>query len=206
MKFTKKDTDAVNAIRFLSVDMIEKAKSGHPGLPIDAAPMAYVLWEKFMNFNPKEPRWINRDRFVLSAGHGSAMLYSLLHLNCFNLPIDELKQFRQLHSKTPGHPEYGITEVQRLQLVDQGTQIMVDLLRGSFLAAGHNTKEDHIFLLVAFSPGQIVDDHVCRTAGVWSTLIKALEPVDVEGKHQGSGLVDELSLIGTSRLDHILPS
>lgn len=92
----------VNALRFLSIDMIEKAKSGHPGLPIDAAPMAYVLWEKMMNFNPKDPKWLNRDRFVLSAGHGSALLYSLLHFNKFSVSMDDIKQFRQLGSMTPG--------------------------------------------------------------------------------------------------------
>ncbi|MGV0168500.1 transketolase [Furfurilactobacillus sp. WILCCON 0119] len=105
MTFTKTDQDAVDALRFLSVDMIERANSGHPGLPIDAAPMAYVLWERFMQFDPADPKWANRDRFVLSAGHGSALLYSLLHLNGFDLSMADLKQFRQRGSKTPGHPE-----------------------------------------------------------------------------------------------------
>lgn len=98
---------AVNAIRILSADMIEKAKSGHPGLPLGAAPAAYELWANHMNHNPKNPQWINRDRFILSAGHGSAMLYSLLHLFGYgDLGIEELKRFRQLDSLTPGHPEY----------------------------------------------------------------------------------------------------
>lgn len=98
---------AVNAIRILSADMIEKAKSGHPGLPLGAAPIAYELWAKHMKHNPKNPQWINRDRFILSAGHGSAMLYSLLHLFGYgDLKIEELKRFRQLDSLTPGHPEY----------------------------------------------------------------------------------------------------
>ncbi|MFZ2380235.1 transketolase, partial [Leuconostoc falkenbergense] len=96
-------------VRMLSVDMIQKANSGHPGICLDAAPMAYVLWNYHMNVNPKNPTWINRDRFVLSAGHGSALLYSLLHLSGYDLPMDELKQFRQLGSKTPGHPEFGHT-------------------------------------------------------------------------------------------------
>src|ERR1700726_2213786 len=104
------DQLCVNTIRFLSVDAVEKANSGHPGLPLDAAPMAYVLWTKIMNYNPKNPEWYNRDRFVLSAGHGSALLYSMLHLTGYNLTIDDLKQFRQWGSKTPGHPEYGHTE------------------------------------------------------------------------------------------------
>jgi transketolase len=100
---------AINAIRVLSIDMVEKAKSGHPGMPMGAAPMAYVLWTKFMRHNPDNPHWFNRDRFVLSAGHGSAMLYSLLHLTGYDLPMEELKQFRQWGSRTPGHPEYGHT-------------------------------------------------------------------------------------------------
>lgn len=100
---------SVNTIRFLSTDMVEKANSGHPGLPLGAAPMAYVLWSKFLRFDPTDPKWPNRDRFVLSAGHGSALLYSLLHLYGYDLPLDELKKFRQLGSKTPGHPESVLT-------------------------------------------------------------------------------------------------
>ena len=97
---------SINALRILSADQIQKANSGHPGLPLGVAPTAYTIWSK-MNFNPKNPNWINRDRFILSAGHGSALLYSLLHLFGFeNMDIDELKNFRQLGSKTPGHPEY----------------------------------------------------------------------------------------------------
>lgn len=98
-----------NCIRLLSADGVEKAKSGHPGLPLGAADIAYVLWQKHLKFNPEKPGWINRDRFVLSAGHGSMLLYSLLHLYGYDLPLDELKNFRQLDSKTPGHPEYGHT-------------------------------------------------------------------------------------------------
>ena len=105
----KQEMQAVDALRFLSVDMIQKANSGHPGVAIDAAPMAYALWEKVMNFNPNDDKWLNRDRFVLSAGHGSSLLYSLLYFNGFGLTIDDVKQFRQLGSKTPGHPEYGWT-------------------------------------------------------------------------------------------------
>ena len=105
----KQEIQAVNALRFLSVDMIQKANSGHPGVAIGAAPMAYALWEKVMNFNPNDEKWLNRDRFVLSAGHGSSLLYSLLYFNKFGLTIDDIKQFRQLGSKTPGHPEYGWT-------------------------------------------------------------------------------------------------
>lgn len=99
------DQLAINTIRMLSIDQIEQANSGHPGLPMGAAPMAYTLWAKHLKHNPKNPHWVNRDRFILSAGHGSAMLYSLLHLFGYGLTIDDLKQFRQWGSKTPGHPE-----------------------------------------------------------------------------------------------------
>ncbi|WBA56385.1 transketolase [Providencia sp. 21OH12SH02B-Prov] len=98
-----------NAIRFLSMDAVQKAKSGHPGAPMGMADIAEVLWRDYMNHNPADPHWANRDRFVLSNGHGSMLIYSLLHLTGYDLSIDELKNFRQLHSKTPGHPEYGYT-------------------------------------------------------------------------------------------------
>ncbi len=98
---------AVNTIRFLSVDMVQKANSGHPGMPMGCADAAYVMWMKFMRFDPKEPDWPNRDRFVLSAGHGSALLYAMLHLCGYGISLDELKDFRQLHCKAAGHPEYG---------------------------------------------------------------------------------------------------
>ncbi|MFH0068080.1 transketolase [Peribacillus sp. NPDC056705] len=105
----KLDALSINTIRTLSIDAIEKANSGHPGMPMGAAPMAYKLWTEYMNHNPKNPEWFNRDRFVLSAGHGSMLLYSLLHLSGYGLSIDDLKSFRQWGSKTPGHPEYGHT-------------------------------------------------------------------------------------------------
>lgn len=101
------DERCVSAIRFLAVDQVEKAKSGHPGMPLGAAPMAYVLWDRFLRFDPTNPKWPNRDRFILSAGHGSALLYALLHLYGYGLSIEDLKRFRQWGSKTPGHPEYG---------------------------------------------------------------------------------------------------
>ena len=106
---TELDQLSVNTIRFLSIDAVQKANSGHPGLPLGAASMAYVLWTKFLQHHPSNPHWFNRDRFVLSAGHGSMLLYSLLHLTGYDLPLDQIKQFRQWASKTPGHPEYGIT-------------------------------------------------------------------------------------------------
>jgi transketolase len=100
------DHQSVNTIRFLSVDAVQKADSGHPGLPLDAAPMGYVLWTRFLKHNPSNPDWFNRDRFVLSAGHGSMLLYSLLYLTGYDLPLEQIKQFRQWGSKTPGHPEH----------------------------------------------------------------------------------------------------
>jgi transketolase len=109
VKTSDLDTLCVNTIRFLSVDMVEKAKSGHPGLPLGAASMAYVLWTRFLRHNPKNPGWWDRDRFVLSAGHGSALLYSLLHLTGYDLSLDEIKRFRQWGSLTPGHPESHLT-------------------------------------------------------------------------------------------------
>ena len=105
----KLDDLCVNTIRVLSAECVERAGSGHPGMPMGAAPMAYVLWKKFLKHNPRHPGWFNRDRFVLSAGHGSMLLYSLLHLTGYDLPLSELLNFRQWESKTPGHPEYGLT-------------------------------------------------------------------------------------------------
>jgi transketolase len=103
------DKLAINTIRFLSVDAVEQADSGHPGLPLGAAPMAYVLWTRFLRHNPANPHWFDRDRFVLSAGHGSMLLYSLLHLTGYDLPLEQIKQFRQWGGKAPGHPERGQT-------------------------------------------------------------------------------------------------
>ena len=103
------DQSCVNTLRFLAVDAVEQAKSGHPGLPLGAAPMAYVLWDRFLKHNPANPQWVDRDRFVLSAGHGSALLYALLHVFGYDLPLSELKKFRQWESRTPGHPEHGMT-------------------------------------------------------------------------------------------------
>jgi len=104
------DQLCINTIRTLSLDAIQKAESGHPGLPLGMAPTAYVLWTRFMRYNPKNPMWFNRDRFLLSAGHGSMLIYALLHLTGYDLSMDEIKRFRQLHSKTPGHPENYMTE------------------------------------------------------------------------------------------------
>ncbi len=99
----------VNTLRTLAMDAVQAANSGHPGMPMGMADAAFVLWTKFLKHNPNNPRWFNRDRFILSAGHGSMLLYSLLHLTGYDVPLDELKNFRQLGSITPGHPEFGLT-------------------------------------------------------------------------------------------------
>src|SRR5712671_2164993 len=99
----------INSIRVLAIDAVQKANSGHPGMPMGMAPAAYLLFTRFLRHNPRNPKWYGRDRFVLSAGHGSMLLYSSLHLSGYDLPLDEIKRFRQLGSKTPGHPEYGVT-------------------------------------------------------------------------------------------------
>ena len=102
-------SDLANAVRALSMDAVEKAKSGHPGMPMGMANIAEVLWNDYLVHDPARPDWANRDRFVLSNGHGSMLLYSVLHLSGYDISVDDLKAFRQLHSKTPGHPEYGYT-------------------------------------------------------------------------------------------------
>src|SRR5689334_11543632 len=106
---TDLDQLCIDTIRTLSIDGVQQANSGHPGAPMGAAPMAYVLWTRFLRHAPTHPDWPDRDRFVLSAGHASMLLYSLLHLTGYDLPLDQLMQFRQWGSKTPGHPEYGLT-------------------------------------------------------------------------------------------------
>ncbi len=108
MTTSELDKLSINTIRALSIDAVQKANSGHPGLPLDAAPMAYVLWTRFLKHNPANPKWFDRDRFILSGGHGSMLLYSLLHLTGYALPLDEIKNFRQWGSMTPGHPEHGL--------------------------------------------------------------------------------------------------
>ncbi len=138
----------INTIRFLSADAVQKANSGHPGMPMGAAPMAHVLWSKFMNYNPKDQKWLNRDRFVLSAGHGCMLQYSILHLTGYDLSMEDLKQFRQLGSITPGHPESGLTpgiEVTTGPL-GQGFANGVGLAIGQkYLAARYNKPGFDIF-------------------------------------------------------------
>ena len=103
------DLRCITTIRFLAVDAVEAARSGHPGLPLGAAPMAYTLWDRHLRHHPRNPDWWDRDRFILSAGHGSALLYALLHLTGYDLSLDEMRRFRQRGSPAPGHPDHGIT-------------------------------------------------------------------------------------------------
>ena len=98
----------INTIRTLSMDAVQKANSGHPGTPMALAPLAFILWDRYLHFNPRNPHWPGRDRFILSNGHASMLLYSMLHLTGYDLSLDDIKQFRQWGSKTPGHPEYGL--------------------------------------------------------------------------------------------------
>lgn len=139
------DLLAINAIRTLSIDAIEKANSGHPGLPMGAAPMAYTLWTKQLRHNPQNPKWYNRDRFVLSAGHGSMLLYSLLHLGGYGLEMEEIKNFRQWDSKTPGHPEYGHTVGVEATTgpLGQGIAMSVGMAMAERHLAGTYNKEGH---------------------------------------------------------------
>lgn len=150
MSFSSLDELCVNTIRGLALDGVEAAKSGHAGLPLGAAPMAYVLWTRHLKFNPKDPKWFDRDRFILSAGHGSMLQYALLHLTGFDLAIDDLKQFRQLHSKTPGHPENTVTPGVEMPTgpLGQGVAHSVGFaIAERFLAATYN------------KPGHTVVDH-----------------------------------------------
>ena len=111
------DQLCINTIRFLSADAVQQANSGHPGMPMGMADAAYVLWTQFLKHNPTNPSWPDRDRFVLSAGHASAMLYALLYLTGYDLPLEEIKQFRQWGSKTPGHPEFQLVRRADLRMV-----------------------------------------------------------------------------------------
>ena len=155
--FNKNDDRAVSAIRALSIAQIEKANSGHPGLPMGAAPMAYVLWNKFLKANPKNSTWFDRDRFVLSAGHGSAMLYSMLHLAGYDVSIDDLKDFRQLKAKTAGHPERGHID---------GVEVTTGPLgQGIAQAVGLAIAEKHLEALYNKEDAQIIDHYTYALCG-----------------------------------------
>src|SRR5213080_2223182 len=176
----EKDTDAtpeldqlcINTIRALAIDAVQKAKSGHPGLPLGAAPMAYVLWTKFMRYNPKQPKWENRDRFLLSAGHGCMLLYSLLHLTGYDLSLDEIKHFRQWGSKTPGHPENVLTPGVEITTgpLGQGFANGVGMAMGAaHLAAKFNQKDfplidHHVYAIV--SDGDLMEGVASEAASL----------------------------------------
>ncbi|MCM3572595.1 transketolase [Mesobacillus subterraneus] len=155
--FKEIDMLSIDSIRTLSIDAIEKANSGHPGMPMGAAPMAYTLWTRYMNINPKNPEWFNRDRFVLSAGHGSMLLYSLLHLAGYDLTMDDIKQFRQWGSKTPGHPEFGHTAG-----VDATTG---PLGQGIAMAVGMAMAERHLAAVYNKDNFNIVDHYTYSICG-----------------------------------------
>ncbi|ADU30653.1 transketolase [Evansella cellulosilytica] len=153
----KIDDLSIGTIRTLSIDAIEKAKSGHPGMPMGSAPMAYTLFANYMNHNPKNPEWFNRDRFVLSAGHGSMLLYSLLHLHGYDVSMDDLKNFRQWGSKTPGHPEFGHTPG-----VDATTG---PLGQGFAMAVGMAMAETHLAATYNRDEYNVVDHYTYSICG-----------------------------------------
>lgn len=177
MSFDKTDLLAVNTIRSLSIDAIEKANSGHPGLPMGAAPMAYVLWQKHLNFNPKNVDWFNRDRFVLSAGHGSMLIYSLLHLSGI-LEMDDLKEFRQYESKTPGHPEFKHTD---------GVEVTTGPLgQGFAMSVGMAMAETHLNSVFNTDEHKAVDHY---------TYVLASDGDLMEGiSHEAASLAGHLGL------------
>ena len=165
---------SINAVRMLSVDAIEKANSGHPGLPLGAAPFTYELWANHLSINPEDQKWINRDRFVLSAGHGSAMLYSLLHLFGFGLTIDDLKEFRQVNSLTPGHPEYKHTK---------GVECTTGPLgQGIAMAVGMAMAEEHLSAMYNRDDLKLIDHYtyvVCGDGDLMEGV--ALEAISLAG-------------------------
>jgi transketolase len=170
------DQLCVNTLRFLAIDMVQQARSGHPGAPMGAAPMAYVLWDRFLKHNPADPDWPDRDRFVLSAGHASAMLYSLLHMTGYDLPMDELKRFRQWGSKTPGHPEYGVTPGVEVTTgpLGQGFGNAVGMalaerwLATKFNRPGHEIIDHYTYSIV--SDGDLMEGVAAEAASLAGTL------------------------------------
>ncbi len=169
-------TPAANALRFLAIDAVEKAKSGHPGMPMGMADIATVLWQRHLRHNPADPHWVDRDRFVLSNGHGSMLLYALLHLSGYDLSQDELKNFRQLHSKTPGHPEVGLTPGVETTTgpLGQGLANAVGmalaekLLAAEFNRPGHAVVDHHTYAFLG--DGCLMEGishEACALAGAW---------------------------------------
>ncbi|HLB48682.1 MAG TPA: transketolase, partial [Anaerolineales bacterium] len=168
------DTLSVNTLRFLSADGVQNANSGHPGLPMGAAAMAYVLWTRFLRHNPYNPHWADRDRFVLSGGHGSMLLYSLLHLTGYDLSLDDLKSFRQWASKTPGHPEVHLTPGVEATTgpLGQGISNAVGMaiaeahLAARFNKPGHTLVDHYTYVLA--SDGDLMEgvaSEACSIAG-----------------------------------------
>lgn len=174
--FNRKDQASVNTMRLLAVDMVERAKSGHPGLPLGAAPMAYVLWNRFLQYDPQNPTWPNRDRFVLSAGHGSTLLYSWLHLAGFGVSLDDLKNFRQWGSRTPGHPEYRHTPGVEVTTgpLGHGMAMAVGMAMAEKMMAKRFNKPDftlfnhHVYTLV--SDGDMMEGVSSEAASLAGTL------------------------------------
>src|SRR5580698_2754167 len=151
------DQISINALRFLAVDMVEKAKSGHPGAPLGCSPIAYLLFHKIMKHDPSDPKWFDRDRFVLSNGHASMLLYGALHLSGYDLPMSQLEQFRQWGSHTPGHPEYGDTP---------GVEVTTGPLGQGFgMAVGMAVAEKHLAAVYNRDMYSVVDHHVYVLCG-----------------------------------------
>ena len=170
------DAQLANAIRFLAADAVEKAKSGHPGMPMGMAEIAVALWTRHLRHNPRDPEWPDRDRFVISNGHGSMLQYALLHLTGYDLPITELQRFRQLHSKTPGHPEVGVTPGIETTTgpLGQGISNAVGmalaerLLAAEFNQPGHAIVDHHTYVFLG--DGCLMEGishEACALAGTW---------------------------------------
>ena len=170
------ETLSINTIRTLAMDAVQKANSGHPGAPMGMAPMAYTLWSQFLRHNPKNPKWLGRDRFILSAGHASMLIYSLLHLTGYDLSLDDIKNFRQLHSKTPGHPEYGYTAGVEMSTgpLGQGFSTGVGFaLAEAHLAAVYNREGFELFNNYTYgivSDGDLMEGISHEAAGLAGTL------------------------------------
>ncbi|MCK4391395.1 transketolase, partial [Candidatus Bipolaricaulota bacterium] len=192
------DRRCIDTIRFLSVDAIENANSGHPGMPMGAATMAYVLWTRYLRHNPADPRWLNRDRLILSAGHASSLLYALLYLTGYNLPLSEIKAFRQWGSKTPGHPENTVTP---------GVEVTTGPLgQGIGNAVGEAIAEVH--LAARYNrPGHTIVDHYTHTIAGDGDLMEGIsaEACAIAG-HLGLGKLivlydaNDISLAGSTNL------
>lgn len=172
----KLDQACVNTLRFLAVDQVEKAKSGHPGFPLGTAPLMYTIWDRFMNYNPANPAWFNRDRFILSPGHGSALMYAMLHVAGYDLSIEDLKNFRQWGSKTAGHPEYGLTpgvDVSTGPLghgfaMGVGFAIAEAMLAAKYNKPGHKVVDHFTFGIT--SDGDQMEGVSCEAASLAGTL------------------------------------